>query len=331
MEKNNILYNKELISLNRIFNDYSKEMNILSPKYKNTFLQKIITKEINNCELLEYITDIKYISSGANSYVILFCFKDNESCEENLIMKISQFDDYYLYDYEKGEENNEALPKNVDWLMTEKLYQLYKLDIFPFIAIPIFSFLCNSNENNISHLLKKINTYKEDTVYRFTILENIYSGDLEKFIRENNLEDDDYIFIYFNALLIMHILKKYYPTFKHNDLKISNFLVKKITNKEIKADTISLKVKKFILLINDFDTSCIDNIVPNLLCNSLPDSTVFNDLKKFNESFLSILRIKNVSPSIYNFIKTAPDIKNKIFQKFYREINDKTDSLLKFI
>lgn len=347
---NNVI-DKELplVYLNKIFNDFSKEINVLSHYYSDNFLEKIVKKEIKDCDLFNYFTNYTYINSGAYASIVGFCLKDSLTDCKNIIIKlilrIVKFNtEIYDDDIQIEGIHDPKLPENVEWVIINKLYDLYKLDIFPFMIVPVFSFMCNTKNivenNNLTNLLKfidqksykKLNIYSPNTYYRFTIMENQLYGNLKTFLKKKkNFVSEDYFYILFNVVFLLNILNKYIPEYRHNDLQIGNLLVKNMNGiSELKVDDKSLIIKhNFILVINDFDFSEIRNQIKNykveLELKNDHKSSQYYDFFNFLNSYYNFLK-KIYKPEMQNvleFIEKITPENGKILKRDYIDDNGK--------
>ena len=293
--------NNESLYLRHLF-DKSIEFQKLSNNIDINFLNLLMRYDIKNCDLISYISYIRYITSGAYSNISEFCFKVDTREEEcfPFILRVVR----YL-----GKHNSQS-PENVDWAIMELLFKLYEKGEFPFLIIPIISFVCESSRYPATDLLqlidsknndllprdKKINIdlkngyinknnnqfydfnsslYRNNALYRFTILEKIETGTVYDYLEtlRKPLTWDDHMYIIYNIVLILNSIYKYYPGFRHNDLHCGNVFYRKTDLKEIKIGSETLKIRNgFYLLINDFDFSFIDQDNLKLL-NSKVDRT----------------------------------------------------------
>lgn len=303
---------KILISLHNLFKTNKNDLNTLSEYIDDIFLKKLYHRNLFDCNLIEYVDNCTFITSGAFSSIFNFNFKNNKK-KIDVILRIVKFGNNSKY-------NSNTSPENVDWEIHSLLYILYDKNLFPFIIIPVQSFSCNSDTPIIFQFflkyIKKNNNnslYEKNKFYRFTMLEKINEGTLENFLKSYKLNDDHYFYILFNILLILTLLKKYLPGFRHNDLHTSNIFIKRTKLSSIKIGDIILNIgnRGYYLIINDFDYSEIRNQIINdkteCVLGSGYNSSEYYDLFKFlntyNRDLISVGLSKNsVILQFINFI-----------------------------
>ena len=151
-----------------------------------------------------------------------------------------------------------------------KCYEYFHTNIEQFIKLDI--------ENNKEYLRFKENFYKNIYYDKVLVIISEWAdgGDLLDFIRKNKnkINKKQWKVIFFQVIFILSTIQYYYPTFRHNDLKPNNILIKNNFSKEkyiiYKLDKYTFKVPNIgiDLKISDFDFSCIDGEVDNIKINS---------------------------------------------------------------
>lgn len=155
--------------------------------------------------------------------------------------------------------------------------------------------------NNIDHLKvnsggKEISTYTSD-YYKYVSIISCDKAEmnLEEYLDNNQIEDEEIFGIIFQVFYSLYILGMYLPNFIHGDLKLSNILMMK--NTDYAADKYTkyivngkdyyVKSRPLIPVVWDYEFSTYSNCDNNLATNVLKDQGVANDIYRFFWSFFA--------------------------------------------
>lgn len=155
-------------------------------------------------------------------------------------------------------DNNE-----IEYNIYKMLYDQFEKHNFVHIPILYDSYKCNYedkyNETNI--YLIKLLQFKSliNVIWRITLMEYTPLGNLNMFLMNKPKHKEYYTKIYLQILIILYFLNENIPGYYHNDLHLSNFLVRENKKKNLfykfKEFEININDIDVIVLINDFDYS----------------------------------------------------------------------------
>jgi hypothetical protein len=266
---------------------------------------------------------LEYIKSGTTGHTFKAISTNNENIAFAVKVCAYPKDEY-------GGMNNLARPENAELRMIKLLsYFVIKIKT-PHLVLPIYSF--NTSITNFVNIPKSIVNIEDERndIYKKFIkkyykgeFENFVSvlisewyngGDLLDYIRKNyrNMTTKIWTIIFFQILFTLSVIQQKYPTFRHNDLKANNILVR-ITNNENDNRTYKYSIAKTMFEIPninlqigiwDFDFACIDGIIENNKVNS--DWT-----KKIN-----ISKKRNRYYDMHYFFNTISS--KRFFPEFYK-------------
>lgn len=258
---------------------------IRSKKIIKIIIDSFILFRNNKClnAFIQY--DYKYITQGSYALVYKINIHGFEA-----VLRIS----YTSYKYK--------INLNIEYYVYKLLYKQFQL--YNFIHIPTLydSFICNFNE--LSPLLQSIiykNVIDEQSITfcRFTLMEYLPLGDLYTFITREikNKKEVDFVNIYLQILIILYFLDTIIVNYSHNDLHVKNILVRKY-NKILKYEftkfNLALK-SKYVLLLNDFDFSNVNNdlvsIINNKIYHNKNNINILSDLFKITNSLLCYFKL----------------------------------------
>lgn len=233
---------------------------------------------------------LKYLKSGATGHT----FKASSKIDKNIAFAVKVC--AYPKD-EYGSMNNISRPENAELRMIKLLSQFVINKNTPHIVLPIGSF--NTSIINFVKIPKNIidlesrenKSYKKFIIkYKKGKFEDFVSilisewcngGDLLDYLRKNcdKLKLKEWVIIFFQLLFTLARIQQKYPTFRHNDLKANNILVRLSNTKDINKDnryhySLDDKATFFIPDINlqigiwDYDFASIDGIIENNKVNA---------------------------------------------------------------
>lgn len=247
-------------------------------------LRRLRRKIIN---IVDFIKDtnskLRYVKSGTTGHTFKACLKDDASVV--FAMKVSKYpkDDY-------GPMNSIRRPENVELRIIKMLAPFVTQRKAPHLIIPYYSFSTAITPfvdipRNIVDIDDERNRLYREFVedYRDGKLENYVSvlitewcngGDLLDYVRKNweNMDRRVWKVIFFQFLYTMAKIHEKYPTFRHNDLKANNILVRLTECSPDDTDYFEYEFGNQVFVIPnigiqigiwDFDFACIGGIVEN--------------------------------------------------------------------
>lgn len=205
--------------------------------------------------------------------------------------------------------------------------------------------LIKINEKLHELVPKLYRRYKKKSLHDDVIVilsEWAHGGDLLDFFRNNynKLSELEYTVIFFQLLFTLWIIHKYFPNFKHNDLKANNVLIntyqKKINCSYVYTfDNIKYNIPDVGISIYlwDFDFWCIQGIIENKKVNSewANDLGINNTPNQYYDIhfFFNTLIKKNFCPGILNIEHhIITDFIHTIIPHKYQKNNSKSGRLL---
>ena len=226
------------------------------------------------CKFLQKIkSSLEYIKSGSTGHTFKGIINKNIFYAIKIIP--------YIKKEKYGEITNNKRPENVEIEIQKLLsnknnnfiiqqYDYFHTNIEQFIKLDI-----NDNKEYIKF---KENYYKDIYYDKVLVIISEWAdgGDLLDFIRKNKnkINYKQWKVIFFQIIFILAYIQHYYPSFRHNDLKPNNILIKNNFSKKkyliYKLDKYKFKVPNIgiQLKISDFDFACIDGIIDNIKINS---------------------------------------------------------------
>ena len=236
-----------------------------------------ISKVINNMG-----GTLQYIKSGTTGHT----FKGEEKNENGDILyeygvKVVAYSIKDKY----GGMHDTRRPENAELLMIKLLSYFILKRRTPHIVLPIGTF--DTNITNFTNLIEDGYVNKDNEKYKefiqryhngeyydnvsILISEWANRGDLNDFIKKNfkKFTPIHWKVIFFQLISTLAVIQSKYPTFRHNDLKANNILVRKInkhTNNykyKVVGDIYGIPNIGYQIGIWDFDFSCIPGIVDN--------------------------------------------------------------------
>lgn len=217
-----------IYDINSILNTNTQEyLKCIDQKHNN--FKSFYIDLVNDFDLISFFKSKKnFITSNENSML----FKIN-----NYVVKLIMYDK----DIDKPYSNiNELINnfKNSEIEILNLLSNLVSEYKTPHIFLPIVYGNC---KNIISHIknidYKTYNTfiknYTDEKSYDwglFMISDWCPYSDLYNYIKKNNLNESDWIIIFFKVFFSLSIITDKYKGFRHNDLSCKNILVKSSTN-----------------------------------------------------------------------------------------------------
>lgn len=296
-----------------------------------SYIEQIFNKNINRCEHMNVIENIRFISSGSFGSAFMVNIKGYNTA---FVMKIvpyiiskinvSNNDIYKKYNivtYMKENKvwteysiSDQKRPENIEAIVHEKLSELFKLlNISNHITTFFVSFQCDLKNDKFNTFIKSINRMKPDkfvgdnrsnanlkynksSIYRVLFSEYANYGSLNNYLNNNELTNNDYLILFFQVISVFSFLEKYFPSFRHNDLHFGNILVKKY-NKPIvyrfsNDEIYQIKNPKFSIMLNDFDYS---------VCHLISANVKFNDMFENNKRYRNCY---NDIHTFFNFVYT---------------------------
>jgi hypothetical protein len=286
--------------------------------------KRLIKKTMDVRELFKSLNvSLKYIKSGTTRHT----FKATSKEDENVAFAIKvcaypKTDDY-------GNIGNPKRPENAEIRMLKLLSSFVLKMKTPHFILPIGTFNTSikpfitvspklidlSNEKNKSYreFIEKCENDEFEDLVSVLISEWANGGDLLDYIRRNykNISLTEWTVIIFQILYTLASLHKKYESFRHNDMKANNILVRFTDNNfteklyKYKMDDIIFQIPNVGIQIKiwDFDFACIDGVIENNKVNA--DWT-----KKMNVS-----KERNQYYDMHFFFNTL--ICEKYFPQFY--------------
>ena len=175
----------------------------------------------------------------------------------------------------------------------------------PHILLPIekmytgTSLFIDSADDNVSNRnYKKFVKHGDDydKLCSVIFMEYFPLGTVSSFIKENieTLDDTFWKNLFFQLLSVFATIQLIYPTFRHNDLKLNNVLLKEtkadvIDRYEINGKSYDVKSNGYSVILYDFDFSSITGVIDNHKveldwCNDIginPDTDHYFDIHFF--------------------------------------------------
>ena len=236
-----------------------------------------ITKIINNMG-----GTLQYIKSGTTGHTFKGEEKDNEG---NIIYEYAVKVVAYSIKDKYGSMHDTRRPENAELLMIKLLSYFIVKKRTPHIVLPIGTF--DTGITNFTNLIEQGYVSKENEKYKdfverynngeyyddvsILISEWANRGDLNDFIKKNykKFTAIHWKVIFFQLISTLAVIQSKFPSFRHNDLKANNILVRKI-NKNINnykykvvGDMYTVPNIGYQIGIWDFDFACIPGIVDN--------------------------------------------------------------------
>lgn len=232
--------------------------------------------------------ELKYIKSGTTGHTFKAYSTKNPS--DAIAIKVCAYpknDDY-------GTDNNQSRPENAEIYIIRCLSYFVHRQMTPHIVIPFHTFktsikpfiridktLVDLNDDRNEIYKKFIEKYEDGEFENFVsilISEWAEGGDLLDYIRKNykTMDIQQWRIIFFQILYTLAIIHEKFPSFRHNDLKANNILIKYTNLKQTKQYyCYRLGKRKFIIpdidiqiMIWDFDFASINGIFDNNKVNS---------------------------------------------------------------
>jgi serine/threonine protein kinase len=227
------------------------------------------------------IEEIKYIKSGSTGST--FCLV---SPTTKFALKIVA----YPKKTEFGDSDDPKRPENVEIDVLKLLSSMVETKYTPHLILPVVifdldakslfssSFFKNMESSDSSKYIKLLTDFKNNKIYNVCsciISEWADMGDLLQYLRDHvdELSELDWKVLFFQLLYTLSVIQKYYPTFRHNDLKPNNILLSshRTAKKGVKysIDDVSFKlpVTGVSVRIWDFDFACIGGMIDNAKVN----------------------------------------------------------------
>jgi hypothetical protein len=316
--------------------------------------ERLIKKTINVRELFDSMSvTLKYIKSGTTGHT----FKATSTLDRNIAFAVKvcaypKTDDY-------GTIKNPKRPENTELIMLKLLSSFvlkkksphfilpigtFNTSIGPFIKVPkkLIDLSDEKNESYRKFIERYDNDEFEDLV-SVLISEWADGGDLLDYIRKNyeSINLEKWTVIIFQILYTLASLHLKYETFRHNDMKANNILVKltdsnypeklysymmkgikaQIPNVKFEIPDIGIQIK-----IWDFDFACISGIIENNKVNAdwTKKMNVSNKKNQYYDMhyFFNTLICKRFFPQFYTggAPKEIIEFVHRIIPKQYRSV-----------
>lgn len=287
-----------------------KKKNIEFTKYEN----------FDFCKFLQNMkSTLEYIKSGSTGHT----FKGIIKKKIFYAIKIIPYPKRERY----GNIDNDNRPENVEVSIQQILSEINNNKDNIVLQYGVF-------HTNIEQFIKlNINDNKEYLKFKENYHKNIYhdkvlviisewadGGDLLDFIRKykNDINHKQWKVIFFQIIYILAFIQNSYPTFRHNDLKPNNVLIKnnfskkkyiiyKLDNYEFKVPNIGIELK-----ICDFDFSTIDGVIENVKMKSkyVKKAKISSQQNRYYDLhfFFNFLINKSVCNDLINSNYSSPEI-----------------------
>ena len=225
---------------------------------------------------------LQYIKSGTTGHTFRGEEKDNNGdfLYEYAVKVVA----YSIKDRYGGMHDTRR-PENAELLMIKLLSYFILKRRTPHIVLPIGTF--DTNITNFTNLIEqgyvnKDNEKYKDFVQRYhngeyydevsiLISEWANRGDLNDFIKKNfrKFTPIHWKVIFFQLISTLAVIQSKFPSFRHNDLKANNILVRKINKNvhnykyKVVGDMYGIPNIGYQIGVWDFDFACIPGIVDN--------------------------------------------------------------------
>lgn len=235
---------------------------------------------------------LEYISSGSYGHVFKVMKNDKVICA----MKLTG------YTRKRGNDdvNDSTRAENVEINIYRAFSYFVVKKLTPHLILPVYHFKTNIRAfvNSNGSVFKSVENSTKDDKKKESYLDFVKScknnsfhskasvllyeyaekGDLRDYIKNNRttMTTEKWKVIIFQYLLTLAQIQKEFPTFKHNDSKPNNILVKEIpSNFESPSFKYNLGKQRFVvpnigiqICLADFDFSCIHGLFENGKVNS---------------------------------------------------------------
>lgn len=241
--------------------------------FKNNNIEFTKFENFDFCKFLHKIkSSLEYIKSGSTGHT----FKG--TVDKNLFYAIKIIP--YIKKERYGDITNNKRPENVEIEIQNKLsnYNINFIKCYEYFHTNIEQFIKLDIDENKEYTKFKENFYKDIYYDKVLVIISEWAdgGDLLDFIRKykSKINHKQWKIIFFQVLFILASIQFYYPSFRHNDLKPNNILIKNNFSKKkyiiYTLDNYTFKVPNIGIELNisDFDFSCIDGEVDNIKMNS---------------------------------------------------------------
>ena len=255
--------------------ELSKNIIRLDKKYSD--LDNLIPNDV--VDIYDFIDciDIQYINHGECG-IIFLCRPSNTS--EIYVMK-------YCPDHGNNYGNNDDImkPNNVEIIIMNLLFTNFEDSDKIYFIKPIMSFqvdMLESIELLFKFIPKQVKqkyndmfNYKPNTNASIIIMEYCEDGTIYEWLLENHdtISTREWSTILFHILYTLAIIQQKYPSFRHNDLRLQNVLIKSYDS-DITHTINGYKFSPYnigvIPKICDFDWCTILDLVDN---NKIPDDS----------------------------------------------------------
>lgn len=228
-------------------------------------------------------------------------------------------------------------PENAELLMLHILSYFVHQEQTPHIVLPIMTFNTDihkfvevsqksiKDEKRYNEFIEKYKKNKFNNQMSVLISEWANGGDLHEYIKKhyNTMTKKEWRVIFFQLLSTLAIIQTKYPNFRHNDLKLNNILIHKISKKsewfryDINDRTYIVPNIGIQIKIWDFDFACIPGLVDNHKVNAewttelniIPEQNRYYDVHYFFNTmtqkgfFPDFYENKNVDKKVKEFVR----------------------------
>lgn len=261
------------------------------------------------CDFQEFVSEhsgkIKYLGSGVYGHAFKIC--PDQTCQPEFSIKLVTYDCDYTeqpYEYPMLSVTDPVRPENIEYLMPNLLCQYLipsQTDIIsPHISLPVLAFRCPFTDQSVQALLQSVRSrdyqkYRDakrfyvDSHNRLTnpkqnpksevliyVSEFARRGDFNSWLQEPSRTTDDLRIAIFQLVFTMACIQSIDPSFRHNDMSLTNVLIQEVEIPEGYADHLyhyQFEQQHFLIPIQNFSLRLWDFDFAN--SQFLPNRKVF--------------------------------------------------------